>query len=213
MNLREWQENFRSNLKQGGFDSSLFVESTSQVDLKTRFKVYSQAHWIRVSRSLSEDFPLLSRVLGKRLFTESMREFVRGYNGTALELGGLAGPFAEFLRGKFHSEGARLAVELDLAALEARSSPEHESSLQGRFGLHSSVRVVERGPRRYVLWWRAHEVLRERIDEKTAALLACFSPAGTAEEVAQRLEARELEAAFTQEAVAAWMACGVIGPY
>jgi hypothetical protein len=161
--LREWQKRISDGVRGGGAIEGGFRKG------EERFHLYRDGYWLRVSESLSEDFPLTARLLGARSFEERMREFLPTERSYELELGEVSQTFAALLsRGAAPSLSR--AIALDLLAVEARRAPEPEPGK--RLGLHPSARFFVEGNRIYA-FWRDEEgqVLRERISREMLEML------------------------------------------
>lgn len=214
MDLHSWQARFLSSVKTGAGGEDLFDPPPAGTPgLGARIAVYANAYRIRTHSSLSEDFPLTRRLLGEKLFQESIEQFLASKCGYELELGALSPKFATFLRKRFSKASARKAAALDLLALEARVSPEEAGSAE-KWGLCSSARFFA-GPRRsYAIWREGRLVRRERITREEAAVLSCFLPEATLEELSARLEAGTITSPEqVQACVAKWVRLGLIhGP-
>lgn len=107
MKLKKLQQEFKAAIK-----NDVVPENLNPL----RFKVYSQAYWIRMEESLEEDFPLLVEALGEDSFSELVEDFLIHMPSKFSSLSEVSKALPNFLSNKEWSK--RYPYAVDLARIE-----------------------------------------------------------------------------------------------
>jgi hypothetical protein len=202
--LSEWQAQFSDLIKGRAVEGAPATASQA-----ARLAVYQRGHWLRLSRSLREDFVLTERLLGRTRFTGEMRSFLDTERGFQPDIGEVSDVFAAFLRARFPRSAIARAAQLDLQSVYAASAPEPDNSGRG-YGLHPSVQLFTDGKRFYASWRSEEIVERKRISEGQYHVLTAFDPAGDLSEIGLRLGEMGLMPDLVQAQVAELSRLGLV---
>lgn len=203
MNLREWQLQAHKAIRHGGVAGELFESGTKS------FSVYPNALRLRVLGVLSDDFPLLKRLVGSRVFADKVKDFLGCTFFHHQELGALSLSFFTFLQQGVPSPAALRAARLDLLELAAWRAAEPVKG--GKlFGLHPSAGLLEADGRYYAVWREEGVVRRDRIRAQDYRFLRCFEARAELAELSGRLESAGLSQAFVQNSAALWTKLGLL---
>jgi len=203
VNLREWQLQAHKAIRKGGAAEELFEAGSAN------FSIYSNAFRLRVRGALSDDFFLLRRLVGERIFAEKVGEFSRVALFHQQELSALAPAFFAFLQLGVLPPAALRAARLDMLELAARRAPEPTPG--GKFfGLHPSAGLLEDGTRFFAVWREDGYVRRDRLRAQDYRFLSCFTARAELAEISARLEAAGLSQAFVQDSAALWTKLGLL---
>lgn len=117
MKLRQLQQEFKASVKKRSVPEKLNP---------LRFRVYSNAYWIRMEESLEEDFPLLVEALGQDGFSELVEDFLTKFPSQFSSLSEISKALPDFLTNKKWANRYPYAPDLgrlEIAELFSRQSP------------------------------------------------------------------------------------------
>jgi len=95
-----------------------YIKPNDRLTSLERLEIYSRSYWYRLLDSLYEDFPGLRAVLGQRAFTRLSKAYLADLPSASWTLRNLGSRLAEWLRRNPAFAGDRLALALDMIALE-----------------------------------------------------------------------------------------------
>lgn len=137
MKLRQLQQEFKAAVKQRTVPDKLNA---------LRFRVYSNAYWIRMEESLEEDFPLLVEALGEESFSELVEDFLTKLPSSFSSLSEVSKALPEFLKNKKWAKRYPYATDLarlEVAELFSRQSPWIEPSDYSALSKFSQEELLE----------------------------------------------------------------------
>jgi hypothetical protein len=114
--LRQLQRQFKVTLKSEAPNTLTSLVRENQNFLATeRLSVYQEAYWLRLLKSLTDDFPAVANALGKKRMQEILREFLLAFPSRSWNISEVGATLPSFLRRSLRRMPAYIA---ELAELE-----------------------------------------------------------------------------------------------
>lgn len=95
-----------------------YIKLNDRLSALERLEIYSRSYWFRIIDSLYEDFPGLLAVLGAKPFDRAVRAYLADCPSRSYTLRDLGLRMGAWLKKHPRFAGAKLAVALDMIALE-----------------------------------------------------------------------------------------------
>ena len=95
-----------------------YIKPNDRLTSLERVEIYSRSYWYRIIDSMFEDFPGLCAALGERVFARLVRAYLADCPSESYTMRNLGARLGEWLQGHSDYAGAKLAVALDMIALE-----------------------------------------------------------------------------------------------
>lgn len=170
--LKETLENFQSYILENNSAIEKEITEEGKASVDTRLKVYGNAYYLRLIEVLEDDFPILSKTLGKDKFSQLARDYTDAYPSNHYSVGAFSRHFSKFLSTNtsldpIYSELANLewhlgeviyAADAPVLTLEDLKLIPPDEWIELKLTFHPSVRVL-------TLFYNAAE-LYKTINEK-----------------------------------------------
>jgi hypothetical protein len=122
---------------------SEFITPNDRMAAIERLEIYSRSYWFRVLESISDDFPGLRAVLGKRAFDRIARAYLADCPSQSFTLRNLGSRLEDWLRRNPRHAGRRQALALDMVRLEWAHIEAFDSAAEKALGPED---MLELGP-------------------------------------------------------------------
>lgn len=93
-------------------EASRFLTASNTLSARERLEIYVNDYWPRCLESLAEDFPLLRRLLGARVFSEWMVRYLESFPSRSYSLYHLPEQMPAFFEANFRGKNRSMVLEL-----------------------------------------------------------------------------------------------------